>query len=84
MKNILYLVLFLSPTLVHAQGMWLPSLLEKQNQKEMKSLGCKLDADDIYHPVKPSLKDAICIFGGGCTGEMVSRKSFADQSPLRF
>lgn len=57
---------------VVAQGMWLPMHLEKQNEKEMKSLGLKLDADDIYSPVEPSLKDAICQFAGGCTGEMIS------------
>jgi len=54
------------------QGMWLPSLLEKQNEKDMKALGLKLTADDIYHPANASLKDAICQFDGGCTGEMIS------------
>lgn len=54
------------------QGMWLPSLLEKQNEKDMKALGLKLSADDIYHPANASLKDAICQFDGGCTGEMIS------------
>ena len=72
MKKILFL-LFLAPIFLRAQGgMWVPLLLEKQNEKEMKSLGLKLDADDIYHSVNPSLKDAICQFGGGCTGEMIS------------
>jgi len=67
------LVLLLSPTLLRAQGgMWLPLLLEKQNEKEMKSLGSKLSADDLYSPVQPSIKDAVCLFGGGCTGEMIS------------
>lgn len=54
------------------QGMWIPSLLEKQNEKDMKALGLKLSADDIYHPANASLKDAICQFDGGCTGEMIS------------
>ena len=72
MKKLLFL-LFLLPTFLRAQGgMWVPLLLEKQNEKEMKSLGLKLDADDIYHNVNPSLKDAVCQFDGGCTGVMVS------------
>lgn len=67
------LLLLLLPVLLRAQGgMWVPLLLEKQNEKEMKALGLKLDADDIYSSVNPSLKDAICQFGGGCTGEMIS------------
>jgi hypothetical protein len=53
-------------------GMWLPSLLEKHNEKEMKALGCKLEADDVYQANQPSIKDAICQFNGGCTGEMIS------------
>ncbi|MFZ4476317.1 MAG: S46 family peptidase, partial [Saprospiraceae bacterium] len=64
---------FLLPAFVCAQGgMWLPSQLEKLNEKEMRALGCKLDADAIYHANQPSLKDAICQFDGGCTGEMIS------------
>lgn len=38
----------------------------------MRALGLKLSADDIYHPAKASIKDAICQFAGGCTGEMIS------------
>lgn len=52
--------------------MWLPMHLEKQNEKEMKALGLKLKADDLYAPNRPSIKDAICQFSGGCTGEIIS------------
>ena len=38
----------------------------------MVAHGCKLKATDIYSAKKSSLKDAIVIFGGGCTGEIVS------------
>lgn len=55
-------------------GMWLPIHLEKQNEKEMQSLGMKLDADDLYNLNKSSIKDAICQFDGGCTGEIISPK----------
>ncbi len=73
MKKLFLPLLFLGIALsLSAQGMWMPLLLEKQNEKEMKSLGLKLSADDIYAPANPSIKDAICQFDGGCTGEMIS------------
>ncbi len=72
MKKILFLLLFTPHFLAAQGGMWIPSLLEKQNEKEMKSLGMKISADDIFSNVNPSLKDAICQFSGGCTGEMIS------------
>ncbi len=53
------------------EGMWVPLLLKK-NIAEMHKLGCKLSAEDIYSINHSSLKDAIVIFGGGCTGEIVS------------
>lgn len=56
------------------EGMWLPQLLEAVNEKRMKSLGMKISAKDIYDVNKGSLKDAILIFGGGCTGEVISDK----------
>lgn len=55
-------------------GMWLPLLLEKLNEKEMKSLGMKISAKDIYNINSGSLKDAIVNFGGFCTGEVISTK----------
>lgn len=52
--------------------MWLLPLIEKLNMGKMTELGLKLSAEDIYSLNKASLKDAIVIFGGGCTGEIVS------------
>ncbi|MBL7776249.1 MAG: hypothetical protein JNK89_09615, partial [Saprospiraceae bacterium] len=50
MKRLLFLLCLL-PILLTAQGgMWLPLHLEKQNEKEMKAMGCKLDADALYAP----------------------------------
>jgi hypothetical protein len=60
------------PFLSFGQGMWLPTLLKSQNEKEMKQLGCKIKSDDLFDLSQPSLKDAVCIFGGGCTAELVS------------
>ncbi len=56
------------------EGMWLLPYLQKMNIKDMKAKGCRLSAEDIYSVNKSSLKDAIVIFGGGCTGEIVSDK----------
>ena len=53
------------------EGMWLPSLIGDRI-KDMKQKGFKLSAEDIYSINKASLKDAVMIFGGGCTGEFVS------------
>ena len=55
-------------------GMWLPHLLKKLNESEMKSLGMRISAEDIYSINKGSIKDAVVHFGGGCTGEIVSSK----------
>lgn len=54
------------------EGMWLLPYLQKLNIKEMKAKGLKLSADQIYNLNGNSLKDAIVVFGGGCTGEIVS------------
>jgi len=54
------------------EGMWIPILLEKYTIADMQKKGFKLTAEDIYSINKASLKDAIVIFGGGCTGELVS------------
>lgn len=56
------------------EGMWLPFLLEKMNEKEMRKMGLKISAKDIYDINEGSLKDAVVIFGGGCTGEVISDK----------
>lgn len=54
------------------EGMWVLPLLEKLNMGKMTELGLKLSAEDIYSLNKASIKDAIVVFGGGCTGEIVS------------
>lgn len=54
------------------EGMWVLPLLQQQNLPEMRALGLKLQDYEIYSPENASLKDAVVIFGGGCTGEVVS------------
>ena len=66
------LTLALLPAILFAgEGMWIPMLLQ-YNEKEMQEMGMKITADDIYSINHSSLKDAIVLFGGGCTGEIVS------------
>lgn len=54
------------------EGMWLPMLLGQQVYNDMVKKGLKLSKEQLYSINKASLKDAIVIFGGGCTGEIVS------------
>lgn len=68
------LLLFVVQTQAQQGGMWIPSLLEGMNEKEMKSLGMKMTAKDIYDVNHSSLKDAVPHFNGGCTSEVISPK----------
>ena len=74
MKKILSLLAAVCVTFSAAadEGMWLLPYLQKMNIKTMKERGCKLSAEEIYSMNRSSLKDAIVIFGNGCTGEIVS------------
>jgi len=56
------------------EGMWLPQLLGQQVYNEMVSKGLKLTKEQLYNINKASIKDAIVIFGTGCTGEVVSNE----------
>ncbi|MCD8293574.1 MAG: S46 family peptidase [Prevotellaceae bacterium] len=77
MKTKKYLIAALAVMSVCAvkadEGMWLLKLMKQQNSIElMKQQGLLLEADDLYNPDGVSLKDAVGIFGGGCTGEIIS------------
>ncbi|HNY62451.1 MAG TPA: S46 family peptidase, partial [Bacteroidales bacterium] len=54
------------------EGMWLMMLLNK-NISQMQEMGLQLTAEDIYNVNHSSMKDGVVIFGGGCTGEMISK-----------
>ncbi|PLX07621.1 MAG: serine protease [Marinilabiliales bacterium] len=75
MKRLLS-IFIISLVLLHLakadEGMWIPILLEKYNFEDMQKKGFKLTAEDIYSINNASMKDAIVIFGRGCTGEMIS------------
>ena len=67
------LISLLAPSRATAdEGMWIPLLLEQLNEKEMQDMGMRLTAKDIYDINNSSLKDAILLFGGGCTAEIIS------------
>jgi len=55
------------------EGMWLPFKL-KDREKDMRKMGLKISPDNIYSETQTSLKDAVVIFGGGCTGEVISNQ----------
>ncbi len=72
-KSIITLLIVMAMLRSYAiEGMYLPLLLKQLNEKEMQSMGMKLTAEDIYSVNRSSLKDAIVIFGRGCTGEVIS------------
>ncbi len=71
--TLLLAAIIMPAQLIADEGMWLLQLMRSQNlEKPMRELGLELTVDDIYAPDGVSLKDAIGIFGGGCTGEIVS------------
>ena len=72
-KSLLFTLLFAAIfSIVRADGgMWLPLFLN-YNEAEMQSLGFKLTAEDVYSVNHHSMKDAVMLFGGGCTGELIS------------
>jgi hypothetical protein len=77
MKKIILLLLTSVSLCLQAladEGMWLPQLLQALNEKDMKKMGLKIGAADIYSINKASLKDAIVSFGGFCTAEVISNE----------
>ncbi len=71
-SKLLLSVILLPAAMAFAQqygGMWMPTEL---NEKEMKDLGMKISAKDIFDPSKASIKDAVVQFDGGCTAEVIS------------
>jgi tRNA splicing endonuclease len=75
MRIIRLLIVFLVVSISHGaakEGMWIPLFLEKYNLAEMQEMGFELSAQDIYDINTASMKDAVVVFGGGCTGAMIS------------
>ncbi len=77
MKKFIYLVFALltsSHFVLAGEGMWIPVLLQQLNEQEMQQMGMRITAEDIYSINRSSLKDAIVLFGRGCTGEIISNQ----------
>ncbi|MDR2956392.1 MAG: S46 family peptidase [Prevotella sp.] len=76
MKKIalLFIATFIAFIAKADEGMWLLMELNRQSIARMKELGFKFPVDKIYSETNPSLKDAVVIFGGGCTGVAVSNQ----------
>ena len=69
----LFIMLSLSASVKADEGMWIPMLLQN-NEKDMQEMGMNITVDDIYSINHSSMKDAVVLFDGGCTGEIVSDK----------
>jgi len=78
MKQLILICLVISGVLFHQEakadeGMWLPLLVKRLNYDEMKKMGVKLSAEEIYDLNKSSLKDAVVMLSGGsCSAEAIS------------
>ena len=71
-KTLIFVIaLMVAMTARADEGMWLPSLIS-QRIADMQEKGFRLDAEDIYSINQASLKDAVVLFGRGCTGELIS------------
>lgn len=74
-KTGLLVAMLLATFIVKAdEGMWLLKELNRENIARMKELGFTFPTNQLYDEVNPSLKDAVVIFGGGCTGVAVSEQ----------
>lgn len=69
-SSLLLIFLFSTP-MKAGEGMWIPFLLQA-NEADMQARGMKMSAEDIYSVNQSSLKDAVVLFGGGCTGGIIS------------
>ncbi len=57
------------------EGMWPPPLINQAIFEQMKAKGFLLTPESIYSTTQPSLKDAVVLFGRGCTAEIISSQS---------
>ena len=75
-KRKILLIVFLFSTVFSSadEGMWLPMLLGEQVYADMVKKGLKVSKEQLYSMNQACIKDAIIIFGGGCTGEIVSKE----------
>ncbi len=70
--SFLILLVGFQPIAKSDEGMWLPIFIERLNYVDMQKMGLQLTPEEIYSINNSSLKDAIAIFGRGCTSEIIS------------
>ncbi len=70
--SIVLVLICVTTALWAKEGMWIPTLLQKYNIEEMSQMGFKLTAKDVYDVNNASMKDAVVLFGSGCTGGVIS------------
>ena len=72
-NKLIFVLLLITQFTFAQEGMWMPNKLA-QNEADMKEMGMQMSIDEIYNLQESSIKDAIAIFGRGCTSEIVSDK----------
>ncbi len=72
MAGIIGLTLATASPILADEGMWLLPMLKEQNAQQLKDAGLLMDVEDVYSEDGVSMKDAVVIFGNGCTGEIIS------------
>jgi len=55
------------------EGMWLPLYLSTMGDSALQAMGFRISAEQLYSVNHSSLKDAVVLFGRGCTGVFVSK-----------
>lgn len=75
-KILLVAVIFVGMSIpsLAKEGMWIPLLLQQYNASDLENAGLKISVGDIYDANKSSMKDAVVLFGGGCTAEIISKE----------
>jgi hypothetical protein len=68
----LFCLFFVAGPALAEEGMWPPSLISQALFDQMRAKGFLLKPEDIYSTNQPSMKDAVVLFGRGCTGELIS------------
>lgn len=72
-KQIVALLLALSPLVAAAdEGMWMTGPLAPATYERMRALGLQLAPDELYNPQGTALQGAVVMFGGFCSGVVVS------------
>jgi hypothetical protein len=75
MKNFLTIILAFASVVAYAiEGMWLPHTLYQLKADDLKNAGLKISTQQIYDANAISMKDGICLFGSGCTAEVISKE----------